>query len=171
MNHWHLLRATVRAWLEDDAPRMAAALAYYTIVSMAPLLLITLGVTEFFLGEQTARGEVRHRLEGFVGPGPAQAVEEILGDMRATGGNGLFTGINFAVFLFGAVWVFTALQGSLNSIWKVPSRAGVSGILRMYGRLLLFALVLGTGLLLLTVLAASVYRRRWRSDGWEREGD
>jgi membrane protein len=156
MNHWHLLRATVRAWLEDDAFRMAAALAYYAIISIAPLLLIALGVTGFFLGEQTAREELSHRLEVLVGPEPAKAAEEILGNLQASGSTGLFTGINLAVFLCGAVWVFMALQDSLNSIWKVPSRPGVSWLLWMRGRLLLFALVLGTGLLLLTMLAASV---------------
>jgi membrane protein len=156
MMHWHLLRATLRAWWEGDAFRMAAALAYYTIVSMAPLLLIVLGVTEFVLGDQRARGELSQRLEGFVGPEPSKAVEAVLGNMQATGSNGLFTGINFAIFLFGAVWVFTAVQDSLNSIWKVPSQTGVSWVLWTRGRLLLFALVLGTGLLLLTMLATSV---------------
>jgi membrane protein len=151
-----LLRATVRAWQKDQAERMAAALAYYAIFSMAPFLLIALGITELVLGEQAARGELPHRLEVFVGPRPARAIEDILGNIHASGGNDLFTGIGFAVFLFGAVWVFVALQDALNIIWKVPRRAGVSGIVRKRGRLLLFALVLGTGLLLLTMLAASV---------------
>jgi membrane protein len=156
MKHWRLLRATFRAWWEDDAFRMAAALAYYSIMSLAPLLLITLGVAEFFLGRQTARGELHDRLKGFVGPEPAQAIEEILDNMQVTGGNGLLTGINFAVFLLGSIWVVMALQDSLNSIWKVPNRAGVSWVLWMRGRLLLFVLVLGAGLLLLALLAGSV---------------
>jgi membrane protein len=156
MNHLHLLRAAILAWVDDGATRMAAALAYYAIVSMAPLLIIVAGVTEFFLGKHTARGELSRRLDVLVGPGPAKAINEILDNIQLTSSNGLFAGINFAVFLFGAFWVFTALQDSLNSIWKVPSRTGVSWMFRMYGRLLLFALVLGGGLLILTILAASI---------------
>jgi membrane protein len=156
MNHWQLLRATVRAWYEDDAPRMAAALAYYAITSIAPLLLIALGVANFVLGTQAARGELLPRLEILVGPGPAEAIEKILGNINVLGDNGFFTGINIVVFLFGSIWVFTALQDALNCIWRVPPRAGVSRILRMRGRLLLFALVLVTGVLLLMILAASV---------------
>jgi membrane protein len=156
MNQWPLLRATVRAWLEDDAFRMAGALAFSAIMSMAPLLLLTLGVTEFVRGKQTAQGELQNQLEAFVGPEPAQAIEEIMDNMETTGGNGILTGINFAVFLFGSVWVVMALQDCLNSVWKVRHRAGLSWFLWMRGRLLLFTLVLGAGLLLLALLAGSV---------------
>jgi membrane protein len=135
---------------------MAAALAYSAIFSMSPLLVIALGITELVLGERAARGELPHRLEVLVGPRPAKAIEEILDNMHTSGGNGLYTGLGFAVFLFGALWVFVQLQDTLNTIWKVRRRAGVRWMVWMRGRLLLFALVLGTGFLLLTMLAASV---------------
>jgi membrane protein len=156
MNHWQVIRATFRAWWEDDVPQKAAALAYYAIFSMTPLLIITLGVTEFVLGKEAARGELRHRLNGLVGQGPAKAVEDILNTIHAPRSDGLFTGMNLAAFLFGSVWVFMALQDALNIIWKVRRPPGVGWIVRMRGRLLLFTLVLVTGLLLLTMLAASV---------------
>jgi membrane protein len=135
---------------------LAAALAYTAIFSMSPLLVIALGVTEVVLGKEAARGELPHRLEALVGPRPAKAIEEILNNMHRTGRNDLYTAVGFAVFLFGASWVFVQLQDTLNTIWKVPRRAGVRWIVWMRGRLLLFVLVLGTGFLLLTLLAASV---------------
>jgi membrane protein len=135
---------------------MAAALAYSAIFSMAPLLVIALGITELVLDKQAARGELPHRLEILAGPQPAKAIEEILDNIHTSDDKGLYAGLGFAVFLFGAIWVFVQLQDILNTIWKVPRRGGVRWIVWMRGRLLLFILVLATGFLLLMMLATSV---------------
>jgi membrane protein len=156
MSRWQVLRAALRAWLDDGAFRMAAALAYYGIVSMAPLLLLAVGFTRFVLGEQLGTGELSRRLKILVGPGAAEAIEAILGNVQAVGADSVATGVNLVIFLFGSVWVFTSIQDALNTIWKASGPAGVSGAIRMRARLLLFPLVLGTGLLLLTMLATSV---------------
>jgi membrane protein len=156
MIHWQLVRATVVAWLGGQTFRMAAALAFYAILSMAPLLLIGLDITKFVLGKQAESGEPQHGLEILVGREPAEAIKQILGTLNAPGGSGFMAGVNLILFLLGSVWVFAALQDSLNGIWKSsgPARAGWARWAR--SQLLLFALVLGTGLLLLAVLAAGV---------------
>jgi membrane protein len=135
---------------------MAASLAYYALFSTVPLLVIALGITELVQGKRAEEGELSHSLEFFMGARPAKAIEELLNDMHPYSTNGLFAGVGFAVFLFGAIWVFVELQNSLNIIWKVPSPRRVGWIVRMRGRLLLFVLVLITGFLLLTMVASSV---------------
>jgi membrane protein len=156
LSRWQVLRAAVRAWWEGGAFQMAAALAYYAIVSMAPLLLLAVGFTRYVLGEQLATGELARRMKIMVGADAADAIQAILGNIQALGSDNLITGVNLIVFLFGSVWVFVNIQDALNTIWKASGTEGVGGALRMRARLLLFPLVLCTGLLLLTMLAASV---------------
>jgi membrane protein len=155
MSRWQVLRAAVRAWW-GGAFHLAAALAYYAIVSMAPLLLLAVGFTRIVLREEIATGELSRRLQILVGPGAAEAIDASLGNIQALDRDGLITGVNLVIFLFGSVWVFVALQDALNTIWKAPGQGGVGGALRMRARLLLFPLVLVAGLLLLTMLATSV---------------
>jgi membrane protein len=151
-----LVGETIRACREDRVFRMAAALAYYSIVSLAPLVLSATGIAGLVFGEEAVRGELQDRLKGVVGSKPAAAIEELLGGIYSAGGNSLFTVLGFAGLLLGASWVFSELQDSLDTIWKVPPHQGMGFLAQVRNRLFSFALVFVTGVLLTAVLAAGV---------------
>jgi membrane protein len=151
---WQLLRESVGAWQKDRSFRMAAAIAYYSVFSISPLLLIVLSVARMVFGEQAARGELRQQLEILVGAEPAAAIEEILRNTRLADQHGLLVGALF--LLVCASWVFLELRDALNTIWNVaqPQRMSLLAEFRSY--LLSISLVLCTGLLLMVLLALGV---------------
>ena len=149
---WDVLRDTAREWNADKAPRLGAALAYYAVFSIAPFLLIAIGITSLAFGEKAARGEIVGELENVMGQPVARAVEETLKQTRATANSTAATLIGVALLLFGASGVFIQLQDALNTIWKVTPKPGRAIVAVLRDRALSFALVLVTGLL----LAASV---------------
>ena len=163
-----LVRIAVGAWIDDRAPSMGAALAYYTLFSMAPLLLIALSVAGAVFGVEAARGEVFAQLRGTFGDGGAAAVEQLLESVDRPGGGVLATILGLGLMLVGATTVFAELQDALDRIWRAPGRApgGLWALLR--ARVLSFGLILGLGFLLLVSMlmnAALAAAQRWWG-GW-----
>jgi membrane protein len=150
---WELTKETFSEWLDDKASRLAAALAYYTLFSLAPLLIIAIGIAGLVFGEDAARGQVMVQLAGLIGEKGAAFLQELLAASRGKSHGIAATVIGLAVLLFGAAGVFGQLQDALNTIWEVQPRPGRGwrGVLR--DRFLSFAMVLGTGFLLLVSLA------------------
>ncbi len=150
-----LLSKTIRSWLDDHVSRMAAALAFYTIFSLAPSLLIGLSVAETIAGSSAAQGELIAQLSRLVGADEAEYVFNLLQSSR---GNYIGSGISLlgtGTALIAAMMVFSELQGSMNSIWQVQPDRG-SGILRyLYTRAISFVLVVAIGVLLLASIVAS----------------
>jgi membrane protein len=146
-----------RAWSDDHAMRLAAALAFYTVFSMAPLLVIAIAVAGFIFGEAAVQGEIVSQIEDFVGIEGALFIEEMLRRVRETGTGLRATLISLATTIFGSIAVFNALQDTLNMIWRVhrdPSRGILYTIKR---RLLSFAMLLVVGfILILSLIASSV---------------
>jgi membrane protein len=133
---------------------MAAALAYYSVFSLIPLLLLGLGLLGALLGERVARGEFQGQLQELLGREPGRAVEGVLRDVHETGTSTLCTAVGLGVLVVGACWVLFELRDAINTIWQSPARSG-SGLLgRLAAGLGSFAAVLGTGLLLLAMIAA-----------------
>jgi membrane protein len=160
-----LFRDAALAWVRDYAQSMGAALSFYTIFAIAPLLLIVIAVAGAFFGEEAARGEIYHQLQGMLGTHGALAVQELL-DSVGRRSEQLHAAVFGALLLFiGATSVFAELQDALNRIWRVPARprnAGLWGLLR--ARLLSFGMILGIGFLLVVSLALSAALRalsRW----------
>ena len=160
-----LFKAAAMNWIADHAQSMGAALAFYTIFSIAPLLLIVIAVAGFFFGPEAARGEIYGQLNGMLGTNGALAVQELL-ESAGRRADSLPAALFGAVLLFvGATSVFAELQDALNRIWRVPQRqrsAGLWGLLR--ARLLSFGMILGIGFLLVVSLAFSAALRalsRW----------
>jgi membrane protein len=150
-----VLSRTVADWIRHDAATMAAALAYYAVFSIAPLLLIAISVAGLVFGHQAAQGQVMAQLQGLLGPDSALAVEHLLQNASRPR-DGLSAGlIGIVMLLLGASGVMGQLQTSLNRIWEVTAqhRGGVRGMLR--DRFLSFTMVLGVGFLLLVSLLAS----------------
>lgn len=152
---WQLVKQAGSAWSEDRAPRMGAALAYYAVFSIAPLLLIAIGIASAVFGEEAASGKIVEEIGHTVGQPAAQAIQEILKHTHESSGSTLPTIVGFAVLLFGASGVFVELQDALNTIWKVEEKPGRPFLNLVRDRLVSFSVVLGTGFLLLVSLILS----------------
>ncbi len=152
MNLWALLRQTVSESLDDKLMRLSAALSYYAIFSLAPLLLIAVSVAGVVFGDEAASGVLAQQLEGSMGPVAAAAVQELIVNARQNADNILAAVVGVAMLLFGAGGVFVQLQDALNTVWGLQLKpgAGIRGIIR--DRLMSFSFVLGAGFLLLVSL-------------------
>ncbi|AFY88546.1 YihY/virulence factor BrkB family protein [Chroococcidiopsis thermalis] len=150
-----LLRETFTEWNEDKASRLAAALAYYTVFSLAPMLIIAIAIAGAVFGEEAARGEIVTQIQGLVGRDGAKFIETAIEGASKPKAGTIASLISIAVLLFGASGLFAQLQDSLNTIWEVQPKPGrgVIGILR--DRFLSFTMVLGVGFLLLVSLVLS----------------
>lgn len=153
---WSLLRQTVQSWLDDRAPSMGAALAYYTLFSLAPLLLIVISVAGLIFGEDAARGEITLQLRSLMGDAGAGAVQELLVSVRQPAEGSFATAVGLLLLLVGATTVFAELQDSLDRIWRVPARVSSNGWLALLrARLLSFGMILAIGFLLTVSLVVS----------------
>ncbi len=170
-----LVKAAANAWVADYAPSMGAALSYYSVFSMAPLLLVVISIAGLVFGEDAVRGEVFGQLQSLLGADAAKAVQAILASVSDKPAQGVFsTVIGLAVLLIGATSVFGELQDALDRIWRAPVRnraGGLWGLVR--ARLLSFGMVLGIAFLLMVSLvtsaAVSALDKWWSGAfaGWE----
>ncbi|MDH6067960.1 YihY/virulence factor BrkB family protein [Chrysosporum ovalisporum APH033B] len=152
---WILLRETFKQWSEVQASRLAAALAYYTIFSLAPLLIIVIAIAGAAFGEEAARGEIVRQIEDLVGRDGAQFLEIAIKNARTPQTGTIASIISVVVLLLGATGVFAELQNSLNTIWNVKAKPGRGIIKIIRQRFLSFAMILGIGFLLLVSLIIS----------------
>lgn len=169
-----LIKKTVTAWVDDYAPSMGAAIAYYTLFSIAPLLIIAIAVGDFVIGHQAAQSEIIGQIQGIVGAEGALAVQGLLQKASEPAHSLPAIAGSVITMIIGATTVFGELQSDLDRIWRVsvPSQErGLWHLLRT--RLLSFGLVLGVGFLLLISLIISAVIAafgKWFSSlfaGWE----
>lgn len=164
---WHLVKDTFSSWIEDYAQSMGAALAYYTVFSIAPLLLIVISIAGLTFGEEAARGQIYGQLQGMMGHEAALAVQDLLESVNRPGRGAAAAVTGIVVLLIGATTVFAELQSALDRIWRAPGRdrsGGVWAFIRT--RLLSFGMILGLGFLLMVSLvfhAAMEALGRWWS--------
>lgn len=171
---WELIKAATKAWSDDYAPSMGAALSYYSVFSMAPLLVIVIAIAGLIFGPEAARGEVFGQLRGLMGDESAKAIESLLTTVSKPA-NGITSAlIGVGVLLIGATTVFGELQDALDRIWRAPARdrsGGLWGLVR--SRVLSFGMILGIAFLLMVSLttsaAISALGHWWSSAfvGWE----
>jgi membrane protein len=153
---WKLVTDTFKSWNRDRAQSMGAALAFYTLFSIAPLLLIVISVDGYFLGARTMRVEIDSILAGVVGDGGAHTIERLARSANEASKRSIAAWVGVAVFLVGATSVFNELQDILNRIWKSPGRRHPSGFVSLLrNRLLSIAMIFGISLLLMVALALS----------------
>ena len=152
---WTLLREAFADWLEDRAPRLGAALAYYTALSLAPLLLIVIGIASVAFGQEAAQGRIVGELQSLVGDDGARAIQDMLSHARRPSSGVIATTIGAATLLLGAAGVFGQLRDALNTIWEVTPRPGRGWSALAKDRFLSLTMVLGTGFLLLVSLAVT----------------
>jgi membrane protein len=150
-----LLKQTFQEWLQDKAPQLGAALAYYTVFSLAPLILVLLAIIGFLFRDDPADAwnKITQQMSYFLDPSALQVVQNIAQKASQPGKSVIATIIGVALALFGASGVFGQLQDALNTIWGVKAKpgTGIWGFLR--ARFLSFAMVAGICFLLLVSLA------------------
>ena len=149
-----LLRQAFADWRNDNAGRLGAALSYYTLFSLAPLLIVAIAVAGFFFGHEAAQGQIVVQIQGLVGDEGARAVQDMIENSRRPAAGLLATAIGVATLLLGATGTFAELKSALNIVWDVPDEGG--GLLALLrGRLWAFAMVLAVGFLLMVSLLIS----------------
>lgn len=147
----------VSLWLSRNAFQHAGALAFYTLFSMAPLMIIVIAIAGAVFGEEAARGEVAAQVDELVGPQAAAAVQDAILRSRVDAAGLLPTVLGVGALLFGATTVFAQMQNSLNQFWGVAARPSRSGIIVFVTtRLVSLGVVLVIGFLLLTSLVLSL---------------
>jgi len=151
-----LLRQVAKSWLEDYVPSMGAALAYYTMFSLSPLLLIVVSVAGLVFGREAARGEIAAQLQSLMGEQSASAIQALLASVQQPQEGITATVLGVLLLLLGATSVFGELQDALDRIWRVPTRDTHRGWLTLVrDRLLSFGMILAIGFLLIVSLVAS----------------
>jgi membrane protein len=152
---FQLLKETASAWVEGKAPRLGAALAYYTVFAIAPLFVIVLALAGLWFGEEAARRELFNQIHGLVGREGGEAIQAMVIAANKPKAGLLATGIAFLTLFIGATGVFVQLQDALNTVWSVKRKPGRGLRHFVRDRLLSFAMVLGIGFLLLVSLVLS----------------
>ncbi|MEA5592902.1 YihY/virulence factor BrkB family protein [Rivularia sp. UHCC 0363] len=149
---WRLLKETFKEWNDDKASRLAAALSYYTIFSLAPLLIIAIAIAGAVFGDEAASGEIVKQIQGLVGKAGAEVIQTALQNAQKPDTRNIASIISIGVLLFGASNVFAQIQDALNTIWEVEPKKGQSIWKIIRKRFLSFAMVGGVGFLLLVSL-------------------
>ena len=154
-NLWKMLLDTVSEWQANKVPRMAAALAYYAVFSIAPLLIIVIAIAGLAFGAQAAQGEVFKQAQGLLGSSGAQILQTMIQNTSRTSSSILATVVGALVLMWGATQVFVELQDSLNTIWGVQPKPmqPIKGVFR--SRVFSFGMILAIGFLLLVSLVIS----------------
>ena len=152
---WQVLKAAGADWVDDNAARLGAALAFYSVLSLAPLLVIAIAIVALVFDEQAANGQILAQMQGLVGKEGALAIQAMIENAKRPDAGIIATVLGVATLLFGASGVFGELQSALNTIWEVQPKPGrgVWGYIR--DRFLSLTMVLGTGFLLLVSLLLS----------------
>jgi membrane protein len=152
---FEMVKLTCTDWSNDKAPRMGAALAYYTIFSLAPLLVIAISIAGLVFGAQAVQGQIMGEIQGLIGPDSAKAVQTMIQSAHKPANSTIASIIGIIVLLIGASGVFTEMQDALNTVWDVNTNAKSGWWNFLKGRFLSFGMVLGIGFLLLVSLVLS----------------
>ncbi len=153
---WLFTRNVFDKFIDDKCPKLGAALSFYTIFSIAPIIVISIAVAALIFGKEAARGEIITQIQGLVGYDGAEVIQTALKNAQYSSQGFITILTGFVALVIGSTVVFVELQDSLNIIWKVrpkPGRNMFKGLLK--DRVQSFAMVIGTGFLLLVSLVVS----------------
>jgi membrane protein len=150
-----LVKEACLAWAEDNAPSAGAALAFYTVFSLAPVLIVAITVAGLAFGQQAAQGEFSRQLQGLVGETGARAIQALIQSANRPTLGVIASAMGIGILLVGASGAFVELQDALNKIWRVQRRSESIWLGVIRERFLSFGLVLGLGFLLLVSLVVS----------------
>jgi len=152
---WGVVRDTVSDWITHNASSLGAALAFYTLFSIAPILVIAMAVAGSVFGPNVAETQVLDEMRGLLGDAGAKAVQSLLASAHQSGLKGIAAAIGVVTLLIGATSVFGELQKTLDYIWKSPEKSSVAWWRILRSRILSVGLILGVGFLLMVSLLVS----------------
>ena len=152
---WALIKQTFEDWNRDGAPRLAAALAYYSIFSIAPLLIIAIAIAGLIFGQDAARGEVVAQLQSLIGTKGAAFIQLMLSGAAHKSTSTVATVLGAVFLFFGALAVTFELKDDLNIVWGIRPKPGIRGLL--LSKIFSFGLILSLGFLLLTSLVINAF--------------
>lgn len=150
-----LLKDSVIAWFDDGCPKLGAALAFYTIFSLAPVLIIAISIAGFVFGPDAAQGHIVAQIQALIGREAAQTVQSMVENAHRSQSGTVATILGFATLLIGATAVFGELQDAFNLIWRSKPKAQNFWLTILISRLLSFSLIIAIGFLMLVSLIAS----------------
>lgn len=162
-----LLKEAFDEWNRDKSPRLAAALAYYTAFSLAPLLIVVIAIAGLAFGQDAVRGQLDNQIQGLVGAQAADAIQEMIAGANHAQTGVLASIIGVVTLLLGAAGLFGQLQDALNTVWDVEPKPNQGILATLKARLLSFTMVVGIGFLLLVSLVISAVLsalNAWMSD-------
>jgi membrane protein len=148
-------KKSFRDWSDDGAPRMGAALSYYTVFSLAPLLVVVIAVAGLFFGDAATRGQIFEQVQGVLGPDAAALIQSMIQKAGESRSGVVASIVGVATLLLGATGVLMELRAALNTIWKVRPRTGRKWTTLLRERLLSFGVILAFGFILIVSLALS----------------
>lgn len=154
-NIWLLTKAAASSWVDDYAQSMGAALAYYTMLSIAPFLLIVISLAGMIFGVEAARGEIAAQLQGLMGREGAEAVQKLLESASKPAEGVPAAAFGLVLLLVGATSVFAELQDALDRIWRAPKRSGMGILSLLRARVLSVGTIAGITFLLMVSLVVS----------------
>jgi membrane protein len=154
---WGLIKDSVNGWINDRAPRKGAALAFYTVFSLAPLLIITIAVAGLILGEHAARGEIVAQIEDLMGRTGAEAIESIISNSQQKSTGTLATVLGLMTLVVGATTVLAELKDALDQLWEVPAEKTSGLWYFVKTRLLSLSIILAIGFLLIVSLIVTAF--------------
>lgn len=155
---WLLLRDTANAWIDDRAPSMGAALAFYALFSVAPLLIIAIAIAGVFFGEEAARGEIVAQISGLIGHTGAASIQSIIESARNPASGSVAMTVGILTLIITASTVFAELKDSLDYIWRVnnPDSNSLRNFFQTRVRALVMVMVIGVLLLLLLIASTAL---------------
>jgi len=151
-SHFTILKNTVLGFTSEDSLKYSASLAYYTVFSLGPILVLMISLAGIFLGEEAIQGKVFEELRGFVGASAASQVQEVIKNLSLSGKSNIALLISAVTLLLGATTVFGDIQNSINKIWHVRPKVKKGWLKILKDRLLSSSLVIGLGFLLVVTL-------------------
>lgn len=146
------LKETLNESIEDNVLKLSAALSYYTIFSLPPLLIIIISITGFFFGDEAVRGQLFGQINGLVGNDAAAQIQEAIKNVKLSDSNAVVTIIGLVILLIGASGVFSEIQESLNYIWAIEAKPKRGVVKFIKNRLMSFSMIGSVGFLLLVGL-------------------
>jgi membrane protein len=148
---WWILKMAGKGFSKHRILNLSSSLAFYTIFSLGPMLLVIIFISDIFWGRQAIEGTIYHQISGFVGDGAALQIQEIIKN-SSINGNSFIAFVGFLTLLIAATTLFSEIQSSLNVIWNLKVRKDRPWLIMLKGRLLSFLLIAGLGILLLVSL-------------------
>lgn len=153
--YFNIIKQAGSEFMDDQGLKLSAALSYYTIFSLAPMLLVMISVLSIFFGREAIQGQVFGQINGLVGADAAAQLQEILKNASLSDKSGVAAAIGIGTLLIGATGVFAEIQSSINYIWSIEARPEKGWLKYLKTRLLSFSLILTLGFLLLVSLGVN----------------